>query len=76
MNKPDYAYVTAAIDHFAQLCCSPELTAYPARLAGVDVVVLGRRQPGSRDGLWDVAPYMVIVTDELAEKFDLSPARA
>ena len=75
MSPPDEAYVRQAIDAFASLCRSDALIAYPAKLAGVSVVVLGRAVPGREPGLWDSAPYMVIVNDDLAKKLDVSEAQ-
>ena len=74
--KPDGDYVHAAIAAFAQVLAAGDLIAYPARLAGVDVVVLGREVASETPGCSDSAPYMVIVTDELAAQFDLSEARS
>lgn len=77
MVAPDQAYVEGFIKGFDFLRRTGQMVAYPVHIDGVRCISIGRVQaaesgnPENRD----VAPYLVIVNDELAAKMDLSEAR-
>lgn len=74
--KPSEDFVQGWLHAFMTAFATGSLGAYPAKLAGVDVVIVGRLVPGDGPGLTDSVPLAVIITDELAEMLDLTEVRS
>lgn len=78
MAKPDENEVQGAVAALDYLRRTGQLMAYPVVIDGCRVTVLGQVLPAASgdSSLRDTKPVMVIVTNELAAKMDLTEVRS
>lgn len=77
MSPPDERFVRGVLTAFDTMRLDGNLIAYPAKLAGIEVIVLGRIVPtrGS-PGTYDSAPYFVVVNDQISAALDITEAQS